>query len=174
MPTEEPTISPVGNEHFRAFGGIVHAFARHEFLMVGIVSALTKIHIAHAAMLMAELPYRGKRDTVLALIKIHLDEDKAGRVQGYLGELHKWSKLRNAIAHSTWKEGKRSNSIKPFSMSVRGGEMKPAGLDSDEQDYTDVELVEIARQLLDLHTRFRKYLDAAGIVEIHTIDEGDG
>ena len=67
MTASERVLSPVRDEHFRAFGAIVHLFARHEFLMIGIVSAIMKIHVANAAMLMAELSYRGKRDLVLAL-----------------------------------------------------------------------------------------------------------
>ena len=163
---EPVRLSPVTDNHFLAFGAIIHLFARHEFLMIGIVSALTGATIFHTAMLMAELPYRGKRDTVLALIKLLLSHTQVEQIKGYLGQLHTWNALRNSIAHSTWVEGARPDSIKAFGMSVRGGEADPKGVGEDERDYTAKELNDISDQLKRLHTRFRKYLDSQNLLGV--------
>jgi hypothetical protein len=116
-------------------------------------------------MMTAELPYRGKRETLLALIKVlDIPPHKVERIAWYLGELHKWNKLRNHIAHSIWKGGSRARSIKPLSLSIRGGTVSSTGLDADERDYTDEELVNIAKEMVKLHERFRDYLLDARLI----------
>jgi hypothetical protein len=51
--------------------------------------------------------------------------------------------LRNAIAHSAWKEGARPNSVKPLGLSVRGGEVTLRGVEKGERACTDQELIDI-------------------------------
>ena len=46
--------------------------------------------------------------------KINFDESIGEKIRGYFGQLHTWSKLRNAIAHSTWKEGERPGASSQF------------------------------------------------------------
>jgi hypothetical protein len=152
--------SPVlRDEHFRAFGAIVHLFARHETLMVGVMSKLMNADIAEFHMIAAELPYRGKRDALLAMIKSKLlPPEQIERITWFLGELHKRNGLRNAIAHSAWKHGARDNAVKPLSLSVRGEKVTIKGTDEDELDYTDQELVNIAIDLDTNYNRFRDYL----------------
>jgi hypothetical protein len=152
--------SPVlHDEHFRAFGAIVHLFARHETLMVGVMSKLMNTDIAELHMIAAELPYRGKRDALLAMIKSKLlPLEQIERITWFLGELHKRNGLRNAIAHSAWKHGARDNAVKPLSLSVRSEKVTIKGTDEDELDYTDQELVNIAIDLDTNYHRFRDYL----------------
>lgn len=158
------------DDHFRAFGAIIHQFARHEALMVGVMSKLLGADIVLFSMAASELPYRGKRDTLLALIKEKpLPKDQIEKISGYLGELHKWNKLRNAIAHFVWKPGERSDSIKPMGLSVRGGATTYTGIEPDERDYTKAELISIGNQLIDLRSRFFKYLQSTGLLP--TLDE---
>jgi hypothetical protein len=153
------------DDHFRAFGAIIHVFARHETLMVGAISKLLGADIVLFSMVAAELPYRGKRDTLLALIKEKpLPDDQIEKLSGYLGELHKWNKLRNAIAHSVWKPGGRPGSIKPMGLSVRGGETTYTGIEPDERDYTKAELISIGNQLISLRLRFFKYLQSIALL----------
>ena len=164
-------FSPVGDEHFRAFGAIVHMFARHEFLMIGIISVITKLPVHQAAMLMAELPYRGKRETLLAMIKLTRPAIQVEKISGYLGELHKWNQLRNAIAHCIWVDGARPNTIKAMSMSVRGGSADFKGIDDEEPEYTAKDLVSAATQLVNLHSRFKEYLFAERLIPIARADD---
>src|SRR5262245_38946524 len=90
MSTPETKASPVRDEHFRAFGAIMNMFARFEWLMVMIMTKITGTDIAHLSMMTAELPYRGKRDTTLALLKLGtLPPENVERVIWFLGELHK-------------------------------------------------------------------------------------
>jgi hypothetical protein len=147
------------DEHFRAFGGIINIFARHEHLMVGVMAKLLGASIFYVSMITSELPYRGKRDTLLAMIKARgLSKTQIEKISGFLGQLHKYNKLRNAIAHSSWKEGSRPESVKPFGMSVRSGDTTVVGMDDEEPDYTAEELINIANELITLRDRFHRYL----------------
>lgn len=153
------------DDHFRAFGAIIHAFARHEALMVGAISKLVGANVVQITMVTAELPYRGKRDTLLALMKANsLPDDQIEKLSGYLGELHRSNPLRNAIAHSVWREGDRPGSIKPLGLSVRGGEASFLGIEAEDRDYTKKELISIANQLMDLRTRVFTYLQSIGLL----------
>jgi hypothetical protein len=160
------TAPVLRDEHFRAFGYIVHLFARHETLMVGIMSKLMKADKGELHMIAAELPYRGKRDALLAMIKSKpLPAEQIERIAWFLGELHKRNGLRNAIAHSAWKHGVRDNAVKPLSLSVRGG-LTIKGTDEDELDYTDEELVNIAIEFETNHNRFRDYLFSVDLLPL--------
>jgi len=98
----DPKEAVLDDEHFRAFGAIIHSFARHEALMVGIMATIMDADVFYVSMITSELPYRGKRETLLAMIKQKpLSENQIEKIGGYLGQLHKYNQLRNAIAHST-------------------------------------------------------------------------
>jgi hypothetical protein len=162
------------DEHFRAFGAIMHTFARHESLMVGVISVLMNADIPFVSMITAELPYRGKVDTLKAMMKVKLlPAAQIEKINGYLGELKKWNALRNAIAHSTWKEGDRPGSVKPFGLSVRGGDATFTGLEEEERDYTAEELINIANQLINLRDRFRRYLKSVDLLPKAAANDGD-
>lgn len=165
MSASETKLSSVRDEHFRAFGAIIHMFARFEVLMIAIMNKITGADIPYLFMMMAELPYHRKRDTLLALIKSGtIPSEQIERVTWFLGELHKWNKLRNFIAHLAWKEGKRPHSIKPFGLSGRGGKVTAIGYDPDDRDYTDEELVDIANELESLYSRFQEYLFSVNLL----------
>jgi hypothetical protein len=84
-----PIASPVGEDHLMAFGAIIHAFARHETLMVSAMSIVANADFMPIAMLTAELPYRSKRDTFKAMIKAKpLPADQIERINWFLGQLH--------------------------------------------------------------------------------------
>jgi hypothetical protein len=160
MSEPEDQLSVLANEHFRAFGCIIHLFARHEALMVAVMSVLLKTDSGELHMITSELPYRGKRDALLAMIKAKmvLPPEQVERITWFLGQLHKHNGLRNAIAHSTWKSSARPNAVKPLSLSVRGGAVTFKGIEDDEPDYTDEELVNIANELIRNYEQFRDYL----------------
>lgn len=165
MENFNPITSPVGEDHLRAFGAIIHAFARHETLMISAMSVVVNADFMPIAMLTAELPYRGKRDTFRAMIKAKpLPTDQIERINWFLGQLHSKNKLRNAIAHYEWKDGQRYGAIKPLSLSVRDGVAKATGLDPSERDYTANELIDEANYLVKLHAEFMIYLSSVGLL----------
>jgi hypothetical protein len=152
-------------DHMMAFGSIVQHFARHEFLMQGIMCALLKIPLSNVSMLTSGLGYAGKRDALRSLLR---DTDIAGdrreRIVWFLGELHKHNQLRNHVAHSMWIAGTRPGSIKPLGADPRGGDAKFLGLDPAEKDYMLAELTEIADELGRNFDRFRDYLASVDLM----------
>jgi len=86
------------------------------------------------------------------------------KIRWYLGEIHKHNDLRNSIAHSIWVKGKRSGSIKPFHIKVRGGQLKLMGaaISTHEIDYTSAELKKIAHELAVTIDKFGEFLIQAG------------
>jgi hypothetical protein len=124
-------------------------------------------------MLTAELPYRGKRDTLSAVIKLkNLPPDQLQKLNGYLGKIHKWSGLRNAIAHRTWTHGVRPDSIKPFGISVREGEATFIGFEGDERDYTAEELIVIANDVTTTRSKLIIYLKSVDLLPNRAPDDG--
>jgi hypothetical protein len=164
MSLPEENVAPVTHDHLHAFGAIVHLFARLEAVMVGTLRALTKIDVFDALMLAAELPYRGKRDTLLAMIKDKgLPHDQTEKISGYLANFHQHNFLRNCIAHSDWVAGDRPGAIRPIYVSVRDQELTIMGLDPGDRDYTAKELLSIAKQLATIQQSFQKYLRSVGL-----------
>lgn len=165
-------LSPLTDEHFRAFGAIIHLFARHEALMVGVMSTLTKTELYAIGLLTAELPYRGKRETMLAMLKDYrVDGTIRERISWFMGELHKHNQLRNHIAHSRWTAGNRPKSIKPISLSIRGGTATMLGVNSEEKDYTDKEMINIAHELIRNRNQFATYLISNGLLQQPTSED---
>jgi hypothetical protein len=172
MDKPDDDTTSVTDEHLLGFGAIVHMFARHERLMVGIMSRLMNAHPYQVAQITAELPYRGKRETLTAMIKqTKIDAKHVERVCWFLGELHKHNHLRNAIAHSMWKRGGREGAIKPFGLSIRGGRTTYQGMDDDERDYIASELIAVANELVRNFNAFRGYLVSNDLLPAHGDDD---
>lgn len=135
-------------DHMAAFGSIVQHFARHEYLMQGIMCALLKVPASNIGLITAGHGYAGKRDALRSLLHdIEIAADRKERIVWFLGQLHKHNQLRNHIAHSMWIAGTRPNSVKPLGVDPRGGDAKFIGLDPAEKDYLLRELVKIADEL---------------------------
>ncbi len=155
---------PPTDEHLTGFGAIVQQFARFERLMEVTMAALLGANLGPVTILVAGLGYAGKRDALLSLTKAKIMPAKdQKKIIGFLDDLHKYAGLRNSIAHSVWKHGRRAGAIKPINLTVRGGTMRVRGLRQNEPDYTADELFEISGRLADLHNQFRDYLESASL-----------
>ncbi len=154
----------VTRKHHEAFGMIVQAFARHEQLMTMTAAWLLDAQLWPIAVVMAGLGYAGKRDAIVSIIK-HVEpaDERTDAISGFLNKLDKFSKLRNNIAHSTWTEGKRPDSIKPMTVIVRHGSGRFIGANQNEPDYTVKELFEAANQLNILYNSFAQFVQQSGI-----------
>jgi hypothetical protein len=156
---------PVSPNYYTAFGSIVQQFARHEYLMQGIISAVIGVNVADVSMLTVELSYRARREALLSVIRAKpLPRPQLERIESFLAELHRHSGLRNAIAHNIWKEGRRPGSIRPLGLSVRGGKVSFKGIADNEPDYTVSQLFKIANDLTTLHDKFSAYLSGENLL----------
>ena len=157
---------PVSPGQFAAFGAIIQWFACHELLMQMTMAGIMKSDLNAVLALTSGHGYAGKRDAFQSLLRVaHVPpEIDIEKLRGFVGEIHKHSSLRNKIAHCTWTPGTRPNSIKPTEMMVRGGKAEFVGVDDDDTDYTEAELIQIANELTQLHHRFHAYLDETGLL----------
>jgi hypothetical protein len=152
-------------DHFMAFGSIIQNFARHEYLMQTLMSAIIEAPVTPISMLTVELSYRARREALLSLMKAKpLPKKQIERIETFLSSLHKRNALRNAIAHNVWKEGKRSGTVRPLGLSVRGGAVAFKGMADDEEEYTVDKLIKIANELGRLHDKFSAYLEKEGLL----------
>lgn len=156
---------PLTPDHFQAFGAIIQHFARHEYLMQCLISAIIKAPVTPISMLTVELGYRARREALLSLMKSKpLPKKQIERIETFLSTLNKRSGLRNAIAHQMWKEGIRPGSVRPFGLSVRGGQVTMKGMSDNEEEYTVDKLIEIANELGRLYDKFSAYLEKEGLL----------
>jgi hypothetical protein len=163
--TTKPKPSVLTPDYFAAFGAIIHHFARHEYLMQCIVSAIIDVPIVPVSILTVELGYRARRETLLSLMRSKpLPKAQLQRIETFLAILDKRNALRNAIAHQAWKQGTRPGSVRPIGISVRGGEARFKGLAKSEDEYTADKLRRIANELGRSYDRFVAYLDREGLL----------
>jgi len=161
----KPKSSPLTPDHFAAFGAIIHHFARHEYLMQCIVSALIEVPLVPVSILTVELGYRARRETLLSLMRAKpLPKKQLERIETFLSILDKRNGLRNAIAHNVWKSGTQAGSIRPVGISVRGGEARFKGLAEGEDEYTADKLRRTANELARSYDKFVAYLDDEGFL----------
>jgi hypothetical protein len=137
-------------------------------LDAGIMSALVDVPLVQVSIMTVELAYRARRETLLSLMKAKpLPKRQLERIGTFLSVLDKRNGLRNAIAHQVWKSGKRSGSIRPVGISVRGGEVTFKGLLEGEDDYTADKLRRIANELARSYDKFVAYLDRDYAIRPH-------
>jgi hypothetical protein len=160
----------LNDRHYVAFGSIIHSFARAETAMQLTLAGLTGTAPHVIALLTQQLQYSARRDTLYSWMEATgLNEKGKAEIEGFFDAVHKYSPLRNYIAHSIWRQGTRPGSIKPITAKVRGGKGKLLGRDDTEQDYTDDELRDIALRLAYIMNSYSRFLRESGLWDI--IDE---
>lgn len=166
--------SPVTEEHLRAFGHIIHQFARLELLIQCLLGPIVGVNIAVAVTLTAEMAYRAKRDTLKSfLAHTKIAPEIVTQINSYVDQIDGLNWLRNEIAHSQWKPGKRPGSIKPWRIVVRGGAGKMKGGDLNEPDYLADDLLNYAEKLTNLYNDFSLYLAKVGLLPLSIADTSD-
>ncbi len=157
---------PLGAEHLQAFGSIVQQFARFERLVELTISAILGARYGLVALTVAGLGYNAKCDALLSLlVAVTMDQRLKDGVSTNLKDFNAYLPLRNAIAHHIWHDGVKPHTIKPLSVSARGGKGKVKGLADDEPEYAVDDLYKIANTLVKIHDNFRGFLFAAGFMD---------
>lgn len=159
-------IGSVTPAHAVQFGFIIHLFAKIETQLETVVAGMLGSDLGTAVILIGDMNYRQKRQTVL-----HIHNTLGFDGKGYpefldiLEAVHKHAKLRNWIAHSIWVKGKRVDSIKPMQLILRSEKPVPLGHHHNEKDYTPKDLEDATRSLAALDTRLVKFIHDSGIWE---------
>jgi hypothetical protein len=155
--------SHLTRDHFHAFGHIVSTYAKVEQGFKFIIAKIIGVP-RHVAVILCE-PYTSHdlRNVVRSIQAAHdLPCGMAERITGLAKQFENFGPLRNAISHNLWREGVRSNSIKPMGLSIRSGKPKYKGVDDAERDWTLPELEGEALGLNALHATQLKVLDDLG------------
>jgi hypothetical protein len=156
---------PLTHDHLQAFGGIVQLFARFERLVEIAVSAILGTKYGLTAISMASLGYNAKCDVLLSLVAtVIMDQKHKDAISTHVKDFNAFSGLRNNIAHHVWREGTKSDTIKPLSVKSQGGKGKVTGFKDDEPEYTVAELFKIGNTLIAIHDSFRDFLLATGFM----------
>jgi hypothetical protein len=155
----------VSFNHFATFGGIIHAFARLEWVIQGTMAAVSDLDVGKITTLTRELGYTAKRDALYSYMELYDTEvELKTAIKGFLDGANEHNGLRNHIAHSLWKKGSRPNSIRPLTIRVRSGKGKLIGEDSDP-NYTEVDLAHIADKLRQIHNSYMRFMESKGFAD---------
>jgi hypothetical protein len=159
-------------QHLRIFGAIIQYFARLELLMTSIVAQLLQISMTDSMIMMAGVGYAAKRAALLSILENHdVPLDRKTKIIKFLDEFHKHNNLRNNIAHNSWLEGRRPNSIKPGLVIVRGGKGRFIGVEDNEPDMTFEDFSVAMCELGNLYNAFLDYLEPIGLLTPIEADE---
>jgi hypothetical protein len=158
---------PLTLAHFQIFGGIVQEFARFERLVEVTIGVLLGMQPGLAALVTASLGYNAKCDTLLSLVAVsEMDEALRDGIRSHIQEVNAFAALRNSIAHHVWVTGTRPGSVKPLSVTARGGKGKIKGLKDDEPDYTIDDLSGMGKRMIAARESFFHFLITKGVVQV--------
>jgi hypothetical protein len=159
-------FDPLGDAHYLVFGRIVQQFARFERLVeIVINAALGGRMFGLTALTISGLAYNAKCEALESLLRlVTFADNQNSEILGHITSFNAYSPLRNFIAHRSWIPGTREGSIKPLSVSARGGKAKVVGVHDEERDYTLDELFEIAGDLARIHDAFQAFLLRVGAI----------
>jgi hypothetical protein len=87
------------------------------------------------------------------------------RLGDIVGRSRQHTTLRNHIAHSRWREGTRSSSIKPIGLKMKNDRAAYFGHLDDERDWTSQENRHCAKQLRSLCDEIIKFNDDYGLTD---------
>jgi hypothetical protein len=157
--------NPVSQDHLLGFGAIIHEYARFERLIEIVVSVLMNSEVGPVGIVMSGLGYRGKIDVLNSfLLLTSLPANHKTVFADVLKRLDAHNALRNLIAHYDWVPGERPESIRPLSITARGGKAKVRGVEDGEPDYTASELMAIAHEVSGLYRELCDHLFAIGML----------
>jgi len=159
-----------------SFGSIILTFAKFELGMIATLSIISGIDDHKLMVIMRGLQYTSKRDTLYSYMELFdVNVTIKEHTTLFFDEVNKYSGLRNHIAHSIWIPGKRSDSITPQSINIRGGKGRLVNDDDDKnyRDYTSVELIDIQNKLSLMHNSYVIWLQSLGFASDIALNTDD-
>ena len=131
--TDKP-VDPLTYEDLEHFGTIVHTFARIELLMQSTLGRLVRLAggsddtVDMVITITKPMTYAQKRDTLFSFLEIYkVSQPGRTEIETLFEAAHKHYALRNHIAHSLWRHGKRPTAVKPAYLDLRQGKGKIGG-----------------------------------------------
>lgn len=163
MPQSPHESSHVSQEHYTAFGRIVHAFARVETILAEAIRCLLKMSTEQAAVSLSQYGYEQLRGLLQAMIEeASAPKNHKEEFLDLIAAIHKKAPLRNNVAHSVWRAGRKDKTIKPFVLKMKG-KMFVLGTHHNEKDWTAEELHAEADDILLRLSNLHQYLVKEGL-----------
>ncbi len=152
-------------DHLKWFGFFINTFARIELQMQIAAAGMMGTDLGTAIIAMHGSQYRQKRLAVKNLSRtLGINGKRIPELEALLDQVHKFSQLRNRIAHSTWTEGRRPGSAKPMVMTLSDDD-EPGllGHYHNERDWTPADLKAEAIKLEKLANDITDVLRSTGL-----------
>lgn len=135
--------------HYTAFGRIVQAFVSVETMYAHLAERILGIETHASALVFAAYGYDALKNLLQAVISESNQPDDEKKVALKLIEkVQDKSRLRNNVAHNSWKPGRRPGSIKPMVLRTKGAFLI-LGIEHNEKDWTAKELSAEADEILE-------------------------
>jgi hypothetical protein len=159
----------LSDDHLRAFGQYITSYAHLEHTLHFVIAGLMGKDVPSVGILTSDMSSRQKFDAALAFVSYHGGDPDGPNAYRRLIKLERllehaktYSSLRNHIAHSYWKKGRKPGEIKPMSSSARG-QIKVLGQDHNEKNYTAEEISQKADEIMETAQKIIDELEALGI-----------
>jgi hypothetical protein len=163
--------------HLMLFGTIIQLFARYELLMQEVMTTVAGADPAAIMLLTRRLDFRGKRQTLLDLLRHWtVPVDQYDRIGAFLLVPEELTPLRDDIAHAAWIADEYSSgiqpawilrpppSIKPLRDDPRGGGNKFIERNDDKTTYTLKGLEDMINSLAANYEQFLEYLQQIELI----------
>ena len=160
-------LEHMSREHYAGFGMVITMTCHLDGLLDHIIVAMTKSANEPAFYpILTFLSAKDKRDYIVAMAGVSTWQPDIIKGLTRLMDRAKTAfALRNNIAHSVWRKGRKPGAIKPMSMSARGV-LKLLGSDHNEREWTAPQLEAEARKIHQLGIDLAKFMDRYGLVSL--------
>jgi hypothetical protein len=155
--------SPITDGHYAAFGKIILNFTNLDHLLDVAIAAALKMDPTFSPFFTAELRYEQKRN-ILATLNSVADwpPEVITEFESLLDETNSAARMRNRVAHSGWKAGRKPGHIKPMAPKAKG-KLILLGRHHNEKEYSVADLEAEAAQIQDIARRFMGFLRRYGL-----------
>jgi hypothetical protein len=156
---------PISDEHYTAFGKIIQVVAQIDGLLDQIIIAIVRGQ-PPILPLLTLLGNKDKMDYILAMTTVStLSPITRDGLEKLIGRVRNIQGLRNQIAHSSWRQGKRAGAIKPLTMSARST-LKMLGTGHNEKEWTVKELNLEVERYKQLGTDLAAFMKTYGLLRM--------
>jgi hypothetical protein len=160
-------LEHMSREHYAGFGMVITMTCHLDGLLDQIIIAMTKSTNEPAFYpILTFLSAKDKRDYIVAMAGVSTWPPYAiDGLTRLMARAKKALDLRNSIAHNIWRRGRRVGTIKPMSMSARGG-LKLLGSEQNEREWTAPQLEAEARKIHQLGMDLAEFMKRYGLVSL--------
>jgi hypothetical protein len=157
------SLDPITDDHYTAFGMIVHIVAEIDGLLDQIIITMVRGELT----ILPLLTFVGTKDKMGYIVAIakesNLSPIAINGLEGLIKRAGKVHSLRNQIAHGGWIAGQRPGTIKPMTIYARET-LKLLGIEHNEKQWTADELKAEATRYKRVGTDLATFMKRYGLI----------